>query len=278
MTTELITSLGYEAVLTARNAIAEKIEQAHALLREAQKVADEWKLGTVCGRHPHQLMPMKAFLGLDGARAAIRLTDNEAWRLLWTRTHMLDLMSAGSKDAWETSIEKGEAPPFNEAAIIATVRDLYAKRSSMFELSVVECFEKLSHGYATNQEARFGKRIVITYVTSVFDMRPGNNACDQIDDLLRFMTVLDGKPIPHCHTVRSAIIAASKPGAERKLENEYFVLKWFKNGNGHLTFKRADLVEAMNQVLAKHRANSLPCPLHKNRSRRYEAPAARKPL
>jgi len=40
-------------------------------------------------------------------------------------------------------------------------------------------------------------------------------------------------------------------------ENDYFHLRWFKNGNGHLTFKRADLVEQMNRILAKHYPNAL---------------------
>ncbi|ONZ24329.1 hypothetical protein A8F44_22135, partial [Burkholderia cenocepacia] len=34
-------------------------------------------------------------------------------------------------------------------------------------------------------------------------------------------------------------------------------LRWFKNGNGHLTFKRADLVDRMNLILAKHYPNAL---------------------
>lgn len=46
---------------------------------------------------------------------------------------------------------------------------------------------------------------------------------------------------------------------QRETARAYFHLRWFKNGNGHLTFSRPDLVEAMNRILAKHYPNALAC-------------------
>lgn len=42
------------------------------------------------------------------------------------------------------------------------------------------------------------------------------------------------------------------------LNDDYLHLRWFKNGNGHITFKRPDLVEQMNLILAKHYPHALP--------------------
>ena len=42
------------------------------------------------------------------------------------------------------------------------------------------------------------------------------------------------------------------------IEHEYYRLKWFKNGNAHIEFKRADLVATMNAILAKHYPGALP--------------------
>ena len=42
------------------------------------------------------------------------------------------------------------------------------------------------------------------------------------------------------------------------LENDYIHLTWFKNGNGHITFKRVDLVDHLNRIIAKHFPGALP--------------------
>jgi hypothetical protein len=42
------------------------------------------------------------------------------------------------------------------------------------------------------------------------------------------------------------------------LETPYFSLRWFGNGNGHVTFTRPDLVERLNGILARHQPNALP--------------------
>jgi hypothetical protein len=111
MDSQLITSIGYEALLTARDSIAQRIEQAHALLREAQAIADQNNMGTVCGSSPHQFMPMAQFLKPDGAAKAVALTDSAAWELLLHKSHVMDLMSGRKKHEWRMAIAKGEAPP-----------------------------------------------------------------------------------------------------------------------------------------------------------------------
>jgi len=37
-------------------------------------------------------------------------------------------------------------------------------------------------------------------------------------------------------------------------------IRTFKNGNGHATFTRPDLVERMNLIIAKHYPGALPAP------------------
>lgn len=70
-------------------------------------------------------------------------------------------------------------------------------------------------------------------------------------------SVLDGKPEPdHWHGM-SSLISDAQRQRKTEAEHDYFHLRWFKNGNGHLTFTRADLVEKMNLILAKHYPNAL---------------------
>lgn len=40
-------------------------------------------------------------------------------------------------------------------------------------------------------------------------------------------------------------------------DTEYFLVRWYKKGTGNLTFKRPDLVEQCNRILAKHYLKAL---------------------
>jgi hypothetical protein len=261
MRTEVINSIGYEAILQARDAIAERISQAHALLAQAQEIAAHNGLGKVCHHHEWKAMAMAEFLAPGGNDKAISITDQSAWNSLLERSNVMDLMSAKRKAEWRTTLAKGEAPPFTQDAIIGTFRSLYEARAEVFETSVVESFEQLHPCYQRNGLTGFGKRIILSNVTDVYaGGLPGHSACDQIDDLLRFMHVLDAKPVPHRHKIREAILKAITAGSARLYEDDYIFIRWFKNGNGHLTFKRDDIVIKMNEMIAKHRANTLPQP------------------
>lgn len=257
----LINSISFEATLQARDAISERITQAHALLLEAQEIATRHDLGRVFHRQEYKPMKMKEFLAPDGDSAAISITDQAAWARLLEGLHVMDLMGAKRKHEWRTALDRGEAPPFTHDAIVGTFTALYESRNDVFETSVVECFEQLCPWYQRNGLTGFSRRIVLCDVTDVYGGGlPGRSACDQIDDLLRFMHLIDGRPIPHANKVRSVILDVLLKGTQRLYEDEYIQLKWFKNGNGHLTFLRLDLVERLNEMIAKHRANSLPRP------------------
>lgn len=63
----------------------------------------------------------------------------------------------------------------------------------------------------------------------------------------------------------SAILTAAGlntcyPRRAGECANEYLSIRTFKNGNGHVTFKRIDLVERMNTIIAKHYPGALPAP------------------
>jgi hypothetical protein len=81
---------------------------------------------------------------------------------------------------------------------------------------------------------------------------------------MRVFHVLDGKPEPDCrggiwHLLNSAGLSSYSAG-QGTAENEYLQIRVFKNRNGHITFKRPDLVDQMNKILAKHYPNALPEP------------------
>lgn len=125
----------------------------------------------------------------------------------------------------------------------------------MFERGVLQCFQRLSWNYSTNEPFKFGKRIIVRYLLS--QGSSNYHVTNELDDLTRVFSVLDGEPEPDHRHGMSSLISNSQRQRKTEAENCYFHLRWFKNGNGHLTFKRADLVDRMNLILAKHYPSAL---------------------
>lgn len=102
----------------------------------------------------------------------------------------------------------------------------------------------------------FGKRIILSYFSSYG--HPTSRSADRLDDLLRVFHVLDGKPeADHRQGVYYMASEAHRQG-HSFAENGYLAMKWYKKGSAHITFKRLDLVEQLNRILAKHYPNALP--------------------
>ena len=87
-----------------------------------------------------------------------------------------------------------------------------------------------------------------------------HNKTDQLDDLVRVMSVLDGKPEPDHRNGWYQRLNAVKSTLDPDAEDDYMRVRSFRNGNGHVTFKRPDLVDAMNRIIAKHFPGALPAP------------------
>ncbi len=130
----------------------------------------------------------------------------------------------------------------------------------MFERGVIACFRSLAWCYKTNLPQKFGKRIVVTYLTG----SASYTRCNELDDLVRVFSVLDGRPEPDYRGgINSKLSAAGLNGWTAKagiVDTEYLTIRTFKNHNGHVTFKRLDLVEKMNRIIAKHYPGALPAP------------------
>lgn len=45
---------------------------------------------------------------------------------------------------------------------------------------------------------------------------------------------------------------------QQVFEDDMFTIRYFQEGSGHITFKRLDLGERMNDIVAKHYPGALP--------------------
>lgn len=191
-----------------------------------------------------------------------KVVDASAWQYLLDASGLRTFMDTKAREEWNSAIGNRKTPPLNLDNIEATFQQLYHSRGDMVERGVIEVFRTLSWCYKSNLPEKFGKRVVITYLNSFH-----GRSQDKVDDLVRALCLLDGKPEPdHRESVGTKI--RSRYFRQDKLEpveHEYFTIKLFKNSNGHLIFKRMDLVDKLNAIVAKHYPGALPPPSRNTR-------------
>lgn len=268
MTTDLVLSISIDNLINQRESVRRSLEIARKELANVGQIIGVINQGnrrTVLYNGAADLVCSKgnahAFTLLrdDAILSAMKAFDASAWQHLMHCSGLRSLMDATARETWDKSIERRETPELNQANIRSTFAMLYEGRAEMFERGVISCFKRLSWRHKTNQPQKFGKRIICANLTGY---RAHNNA-DGLDDLMRVFHVLDGKPeADHRNGIYCMLsdAGASYSGTAGKCENDYLRIKFYKNTNGHVEFKRLDLVDAMNRIIAKHYPGALPPP------------------
>lgn len=264
MTAELVPSVSIEALVMRRDAMVERLTQAHALFVQAEELAkgllgegeEAWRagLGLTFGFGSGRHYRAYEFTTAEGLATLVREVDARAWSFLLDKSGLRSFMDAEARSTWDRSIDEKDVPPLTVENITNTFASMHAKRGEMFERGVVAVFRSLSWDYKTNRPQMFGRRLVLTRVCGPY--KYGGRG-DALDDLHRVMAVLDGKPEPdHRASARRRLDHADWPSAGLEIDG-YFSARGYKNGNAHITFLRQDLVDRMNAILAKHH----PCAL-----------------
>ena len=263
---DLVPSVSIEHMAQCRAAMMERIEQMIGLEAEIRELAIAGNIGMpvlgLVNKYRQHGMPMHERRA-DFREACRVKIDSGAWKYLMNQSGLRTFLDRKAREEWDRQIYEGKVPELTPENIAATFSTIHAQRGDLFERGVLEVFKSLSWDYKTNSPCKFGKRIVYGYFASAITGRyPFNpvrsNGADAVDDLVRVFCVLDGKPEPdHRGGTMMEADKAHQAGLSI-IEHEYYRLKWFKNGNAHIEFKRADLVAKMNAILAKHHPGALP--------------------
>ncbi len=258
----VVPSVGIENLINMRTAAMERYLHALKLLQEAGEIAEAAKLRRVDFDINSSYHGKTSASDRDAPKTIQQAIDKSAWHYLMNESGMRTFMDADARKEWDSQIFNGTVPELTIDNVESTFNLLHTQRGEMFERGVISCFRRLSWNYKTNEPFKFGMRIIVNQLFRVYgsgdsSLYLNSGKCDELEDLLRVFTVLDGKPqADHRNGVGHAIDVAK---SERKMEldGEYFHLRWYKKGSGHLTFKRADLVDRLNQILAKHYPRAL---------------------
>jgi hypothetical protein len=291
MSSDLVPSVSITNLVNQREAVMDRLHQAVTLIREAAAIAGEARLGmprftvsTSYSRGTGERTISGCYLGHDrlGSRWQMEASeaadvermlrtgvDAAAWQYLMSESGMRSLMDATARKKWDESITNGDFPELTDANIRSTFGMLHDSRGDIFERGVIEVFKSLAWDYKTNLPQKFGKRIVITYLRSqVTGGRWGADSlgyvnhghCDKLDDLSRVFRILEGKPEPDHRNGWWSLLNKVNRKSDPDAFDDFMTVKSFRNGAGHVTFKRLDLVDQMNRIIAKHFPNALPEP------------------
>lgn len=173
------------------------------------------------------------------------------------KSGMMALMDAQARDQWHKNLEEGDLPAISEANILSTFEQLHWNKMDVFERGIINVFKGLSWDYKTNSPCSFGKKIIVnnlvTHSRWGFSLNWGWRR-DQLADLERMLFLLNGKPIPDNRgDVTTRLMEHIRDNPSKDVyEDDFFSIRYFKKGTAHITFKRCDLTEKMNDIVAKH--------------------------
>ncbi|HBL8950126.1 TPA: DUF4942 domain-containing protein [Enterobacter hormaechei] len=263
---ELICSTSIERIVTGRNAALGQIEMLIQKLDEISRltssiggdVADHWAM-----RQGHSF-DCWLVQPVDKAMPVItRDIDRSIWRDLMLKSGMLTLMDAEAHSQWVKNLEEGDLPAISKANILSTFEQLHHNKQDVFERGIINVFKGLNWDYKTNNPCYFGKKIIVNNLVKHdrwgYSLNWGWRR-DQLVDRERMLYLLDGKTIPdnrHDVSIRFMDFVRDNP-YQQVFEDDLFTIRYFQKGSGHITFKRLDLVEKMNDIVAKHYPGMLP--------------------
>ena len=188
----------------------------------------------------------------ESPKRIMQEVDIRLWQRAFDLTGYAQIMDAQAQREFHNTL-KTNPPEFNENNIRSIFLSAAQESEAMFKRGIVNVFKYLSNEYKANSKDPFviGEKCImrgmfsgwIGYLTLHY-----GRAADQINDIDRVFKTLDGKQ-HHPRELETKINEAVKAGND--YEDDYFKIKAFKNGNMHLWFKRRDLLDKVNTIIAE---------------------------
>lgn len=241
---EVIKSISIQKELARHQQAKERFEELMATIESALREADEMNVGGAMRNALGQLNFRHFDCLHDAKKSHAEALTEKGWSTIMRETGLKDFMCHKKRVEWGRAFYENTVPEFTCDNVVATFAQLYDARASMFEDGIVGVFEGLSWDYKSHLPVRFGKKIILQCIDSwdYFIAR------DVVQDMIRAFHMFDGKPHPDFRS------AASSP----EMFSEYMDVTFYKNRNAHVVFKRPDLVDKLNEVIARRYPGALP--------------------
>ncbi|TDB45349.1 restriction endonuclease subunit M [Photorhabdus luminescens subsp. mexicana] len=256
---EVILSVHIEKIISYRNHILELIEQAIDILNQSQSLSFE--IGG--GKLSDWEIKLEKYGKEDILKRVKKINDRSIWNSLMSESGMFSLMDTQARDEWEINLDKGDFPEITRENIESSFEQLSREKNDIFERGIINIFKNLSWDYKTNIPCKFGKKIIMNYLVNydgLFGFRTHSSGSNKLDDLERVLNILDGVSVKDYRNGVGRLfdehVRNSKKATEYK--GDYFSVRYFKKGTGHILFNRLDLLEKLNDIIICHYPNALP--------------------
>lgn len=180
-----------------------------------------------------------------------RDVDRASWRKAFSMTGIAAYMDKKARNEFDASLEE-DPPAFTKDNIQTILLSAMQESEMMFKRGVVEIFKRLNGSYKCHDAFKIGKKLICSHWfvrCRVFNCTDVNyRSEDEITDFERAMILLDGKRYTDpmlSHNIKQAL----RDGLT--YEDEYIKLRAYKNGNAHITIKRLDLIDKINELIAE---------------------------
>lgn len=234
------------AILKRRADLAEKISVVSSLMKNNQEALRFFSKSEV-------------YLNFDFDNEALaqNKADVEFWRELISIGDIKNSMPSCKKEEWDSSINKGDVPPFTPEFVLPTIKDILVNQKNYLADRVCSVFHGLSDVHITNCPQGFGKRVILKGVVkflSANSTTPSDVKHEKIDDLRVVASIMLGRErvnISKSNTknIIENICSKNKIGEWVSIDGNSLLIKVFKVGTVHIEI-HPDLISKLNDVLA----------------------------
>jgi phospholipid N-methyltransferase len=187
--------------------------------------------------------------------------DRRMWSVLIEITDLEKLMDKQAKDELQRDLIEN-VPEATEENIFATLEQFMLDADTVFKRGIANCFSKLDRRFRSHDGWKIGSRVILSHAFNDWGGWSYNtNQRDTLVDIDRTFHVLDGRDAKHLvgGIVWTVDNARRHGGRHQSVhESDYFLIRAYKNGNAHIWFKRDDLVEKVNRLLAGYYGAVIP--------------------
>jgi hypothetical protein len=203
----------------------------------------------------HWLKPGRVPSREDYMATARKITDTDVWSHLIAITDLEKLMDRKAKDEFSRQLQD-DPPEVTVDNVFATLEHFMADAGTIFRRGIANCFSSLDRRFKSHDGFKIGSRVILTHMFDGFGhMNYHRNTEATLIDIDRTFRLLDGKKDCDVYTGIVGALRNDRTGwgaRQTETHSDYFKVVGYMNGNAHIWFKRDDLLEKVNKMLAEY--------------------------
>lgn len=188
--------------------------------------------------------------------AETRRIDRGVWKHLIDATELERLMDKQAREEFHRQLQGDEFPEISVESVYTALEGFLGQTDEIFRRGIANVFSSLDRRFRSHDGFKVGHRIVLE--NAIIDGHWSYYAKkdETLRDVERTFYTLDGQTHPDRLSGIVNDIDQARGGMfnvrQFEVENAYFRVRGFKNGNLHIWFTRKDLVRQINRLLADY--------------------------